>query len=460
MRVLTGWLEGSPYSLPDDEHGRELLDEMMPRAGSLEHRCQVVRDAIAVQFSEGLFRATRVSEIFESNALEGKSASLSETFNIMQSHDMWNADTAIARYTLTQVLSEEAKVRDVVGLAAARLLVDLYTKDPSRPLTESDLRDMHRLIMGDDRSSGRYKQYLNSIVGSDHKPVPPSDVPDAMRQMVNWIRESEAPLLWKAAVAHAWLTHIHPFDDGNGRMARLTANHILGFGCYPPLIVRSTSDRPRYIDALAHSDSAGDIVPLVRIFVRVLNRNLADMERPDFALELFQEDLKVRKNSLYVRWQRTVELFLDAVSGHLALSGKALRVMGRLSAGDFQRLLRRDKLGNAWFAKATSPRLDRDLLMWVGFPTTLLSHQLEKDQAFPAFFLSERDTNPNAIKPYLPSVRDHEPQYDEVCLIADENSVLLRRGSRTRKVKLSEAAELWAAILNNYLNEMSADDLS
>jgi Fic family protein len=460
MRVLTEWLEGSPYSLPDDAHGVELLEEMMPRAGVLEQRTQAVHDAVVAQFPEKLFRATRVSEIYESNAIESKGASLSETFKIMESHDMWNADTAIARYTLTQALSEESKVRDVVGLAAARLLVDMYTRDPSRPLTESDLRDMHKLIMRGHYSAGRYKQYLNSIEGSDHSPVPPSDVPDAMHHMVDWIRDSEAPLLWKAAVAHAWLTHIHPFDDGNGRMARLMANHILGFGCYPPLIVKSTSDRPRYIDALAHSDSAGDIVPLVRIFVRVLNRNLVDMEKPDFALELFQEDLKVRENSLYVRWQRTVELFLQEVSGHLELSSKSLRVVGRLSASDFDRLQRRDKSGNAWFAKATSPRLDRDLLMWVGYPSQLLSGQLEKDQTFPAFFLSERDKNPHAIKPYLPRVRDYGPQYDELCLIADENSVMLRRGSRTRKVRLREAAELWAAILSNYLDDMAADDLS
>jgi Fic family protein len=458
LGVLTGWLEGSPYSLPDDVAGLGLLEEMMPRAESLEQRCQVVRDSIAAQFSEKLYRATRVNEIYESNAIEGGTASLPETFQIMQNHDMWDADTAIVRYTLTKALGEESKVRDVVGLAAARLLVDMYTQDRSRPITESDLRDMHGLIMRGDWSAGRYKQHINKIEGSDHNPMPPSDVPDAMHHMVSWVGISESPLLWKAAVAHAWLTHIHPFDDGNGRMARLLANYILGFGCYPPLIVKSTSDRPRYIDALAHSDSAGDIVPLVRIFVRVLNRNLADMEKPDFALELFQQDLKAREDSLHVRWQRTANLFLETVSGHLGLSKKSLRVFGHLSASDFERVQRRDKSGNAWFASATSPRLDRDLLMWVGYPTTLIGRQLEKDQAFPSFFLSERDPNPHAIKPYLPNVRQKEPQHDELCLIADENLVALRRGPKTITVKLSEGAELWAAIVNNYLDDMSTDD--
>ena len=77
---------------------------------------------------------------------------------------------------------------------------------------------------------------------------------------------------------------------------------------------------------------------------------------------------------------------------------------------------------------ATSPRLDRDLLMWVGYPTTLIGRQLEKDQTFPSFFLSERDPNPHAIKPYLPKVRQKEPQHDELCLVADENLVALRYG--------------------------------
>ena len=206
----------------------------------------------------------------------------------------------LARYALQKAFREDSKVRDVVGLAAARILVDEYMANRSRPLAEIDIRDFHGLILASDSSAGRYKQYLNRIEGSAHTPIPPVDVPSAMHEMLVWLQDSHLPVVWKSAVAHAWLTHIHPFDDGNGRIARLVANYVLGEGSYPPLIVKLTSDRPRYIAALGHSDEAGDISPLVRLFLRILTRGVELMERPQFAWDLFQADLMVREQSIYV----------------------------------------------------------------------------------------------------------------------------------------------------------------
>src|SRR5581483_12220592 len=125
----------------------------------------------------------------------------------------------------------------------------------------------------------------------------------------------------------------------------------LGDGNYPPLIVKSTSDRPQYIAALSHSDEAGDISPLVRLFLKVLRRGVELMERPQFAWELFQADLIVREQSIYIRWRKTVERFFEEVSAHLFLSRKSLTIVGEISASDYQLLQNRDSTGNAWFAK-------------------------------------------------------------------------------------------------------------
>jgi Fic family protein len=54
--------------------------------------------------------------------------------------------------------------------------------------------------------------------------------------------------------AHRRLAEIHPFDDGNGRTARLLMNLILIRGGYPPVAVRP-EDRPAYIAALQHSQA-------------------------------------------------------------------------------------------------------------------------------------------------------------------------------------------------------------
>lgn len=456
---MSGWdfLDGSPYSVPNDELATQRLTALVPRLAGLEDRCRTVRESIAQHLAADLQHARRATEIFESNAIEGKPATLSETFTILDERQLYDADAAIARYTLHESLSDDPKVQDVVGLAAARILVDQYVREPGRPLAESDIRDMHELILASHHSAGRYKQHLNRIEGSAHTPTPPVDVPAAMNQLVGWFRNSPAPLVWRAAVVHAWLTHIHPFDDGNGRIARLLANYTLGFGAYPPLIIKSTSDRGRYISALGSSDEAGDIIPLMKVFARALNRQLLIMEQPDFGWRLFQKDLRVREESLYKRWQTTLDRFLDEVSGHLRTSRVELERVGSVGASDFEFLQRRNREGNGWLARIYS--LDRriDLLIWCGYVSDRLYRQLESDQVFPAMFISERVRDVTVAQPYSPRVRGLPELYDELCIIADEGRALLRRGERTRTIGLPQAAELWAGLLVDYLDRLERD---
>ena len=451
---LNAGLAGSPYSLPDDASQRDIVLDTLVRASDLETRCQAVREGLAQNQDRRLRQVTRTNEIFESNAIEGKNVTLRETRDILDERNMWDVDQALARYTLRRAFQDDPKVRDVIGLAAARILVDEYMTERSRPLTEADIRDFHSLILVGDSSAGRYKQYLNRIEGAAHVPIPPVDVPGAMHNLMTWLQGAGIPIVWKSAVAHAWLTHIHPFDDGNGRIARLLANYVLGAGSYPPLIVKSTSDRPRYLAALSHSDEAGDISTLVRLFLRVLNRGVEFMERPEFAWELFQADLIVREQSIYTRWWKTVGRFFEEVAARLLLSHKSLTVVGDISASDYEFLTKGDRYGNAWYAKASTRESRADLLIWVGYTSDRMQRQLELDQYFPSFFLAERDLNIRAVKPYRQNVGRHEPLYDELCIIADEERALIRRGTTSRRVNLPDAAELFAALLTTYLEEL------
>ncbi len=316
---------------------------------------------------------------------------------------------------------------------------------------------MHALIMRGERTAGRYKQYLNEIGGSVHVPVPPSDVPAHMDQMVTWLRQTTAPLVWKAAVGHAWLTHIHPFDDGNGRIARLLANYVLGFGCFPPLIVRSSADRARYLDALSQSDLAGDISRLVRLFARVLRRGVSLMEKPDFAWSLFEADLRVRDADIFTRWKETTDRFFGDVAAELLLRGIDFTRVGSLSPGDYGSLARKSPAGATWYARVGDANSSKHLLVWVGYVSARMSRGLETDQVFPSFFLSERDPNPRSVKPYLSRVRGLEPQFDEITLVADERRALLRRGGTVTRVGLNAAAELFAALLGDYVDSLLKD---
>ena len=76
----------------------------------------------------------------------------------------------------------------------------------------------------------------------------------------------------EAAWLHHRFTQIHPFQDGNGRVARALASLVfLRAGWFPLVIVGSGEDRNAYIRALEAAD-AGDLAPVVELFASVQRR--------------------------------------------------------------------------------------------------------------------------------------------------------------------------------------------
>jgi Fic family protein len=120
------------------------------------------------------------------------------------------------------------------------------------PLTESEGRNLHRLVMQRSRPeiAGRYaalRRYVRKETGR-HEFPPPVEVPARMGDFAAWLRAvTDTPDA--AFTAHRRLVEIHPFDDGSGRTGRLLINLILIRGGYPPVTVRP-EDRLSYIRAL------------------------------------------------------------------------------------------------------------------------------------------------------------------------------------------------------------------
>jgi Fic family protein len=122
----------------------------------------------------------------------------------------------------------------------------------SAPLTETDIRSLHRLVMlrSLPEAAGRYAdqgRYVLTDAGRHAFPSP-AEIPALMGDFAAWL--GGAPDTPETAfAAHRRLVAVHPFNDGNGRTARLLMNLILIRGGYPPVAVRPV-DRPAYIRAL------------------------------------------------------------------------------------------------------------------------------------------------------------------------------------------------------------------
>jgi Fic family protein len=138
-------------------------------------------------------------------------------------------------------------------------------QDYTEAVTESG--DLIRVTL----HKGEYKTLPNNPRRPDgevHSYCPPEWTKEEMESLIRMYREAEAthtPEI-KSAWLHHRFTQIHPFQDGNGRVARALASLVfLREGLFP-LVVRE-SDRKDYIGALETAD-AGDIGPLVTLFAR------------------------------------------------------------------------------------------------------------------------------------------------------------------------------------------------
>jgi len=125
---------------------------------------------------------------------------------------------------------------------------------------------------------GLYKIMANNPTrpdGSLHEYCPPEHVASEMDRLIQMHREHETRAI-RPHVEAAWLHHaftqIHPFQDGNGRVARALATLIFIKRGFFPLVV-NRDDRERYIAALESADG-GKLSELVRLFARLQKRAL------------------------------------------------------------------------------------------------------------------------------------------------------------------------------------------
>lgn len=137
-----------------------------------------------------------------------------------------------------------------------------YVREIARqttPLGEFDVRNLHALVVkrADPEIAGRYAtsgRYVNTDAGRHAFPSP-AEVPALMGDISAWL--SVAPATPETAfTAHRRLVDIHPFNDGNGRTARLLMNLVLIRGGYPPVAVRP-EDRLSYLHALQQAQAGG-----------------------------------------------------------------------------------------------------------------------------------------------------------------------------------------------------------
>lgn len=170
----------------------------------------------------GLRKTSKINTIHYSTRIEGNSLTIKEVKQVL------NGKSFPAR---------KRDEQEVKGYFRALDMVKKLIKKTA--ITEQDIKILHGLVIGDNKSTD-YRQGQNSIIDSStgyivYMPPKAKDVAPLMTSFVNWINENKnvipAPIL--AAIAHYQFVTIHPYYDGNGRTARILTTlllHQCGYG--------------------------------------------------------------------------------------------------------------------------------------------------------------------------------------------------------------------------------------
>ena len=175
-------------------------------------------------------------------------------------------------------------VMDLVG--RQRELTPFYIKDLHQRLTLNqptrDVLDQSGAMKKQEwrpSEKGVWKKWPNNPLqpdGSIHEYSPPVQVDSEIDKLLSWWKQHES-LGVCAEVEAAWLHHrfaqIHPFIDGNGRVARALSSAIFLKEDYLVLVVRDEEHREPYLDALRAADK-GDLKPLVDLFANIQRSDL------------------------------------------------------------------------------------------------------------------------------------------------------------------------------------------
>ena len=222
----------------------------------------------------------------------------------------------------------EADLRHVQEMTASNVGLRMMTEAASlkdMPLTQNFIRTLHKTLLREDYivyrglpdggqtsyviHAGQYKTRPNSVItryGDRFEYASPEETPSLMSDLVDWYNEAEQDAKLSpvelAALFHYRYIRIHPFEDGNGRIARLMVNYILSRHGYPMVVVRSRK-KNEYLEALHQTDLEVGPVPYdgahagireIRPFLKFFNELVAT--------EVYHDVLFVSERNENVWW--------------------------------------------------------------------------------------------------------------------------------------------------------------
>lgn len=202
----------------------------------------------------------RVEYTYNSNAIEGNTLTLNETKIVIEDG-------------ITVGGKPLREIQEIKNHPEAIKYIEDVSK--SSELKEHQILTIHQIVMKDVvEEAGRYRTGNVTISGSTYMPPPPYEIPFHIQAMIEKYDRNidELSPIELATWLHHRFVQIHPFRDGNGRVARLLMNLTLLRHGYPMAVILRV-DRKKYYEALQKADK-GNLAPLANFIASSVEQSL------------------------------------------------------------------------------------------------------------------------------------------------------------------------------------------
>ncbi len=322
------------------------MSKTIQKLTALKHKIDSLRPLSEDQ-EKAIQERLRIEWTYNSNALEGNTLTFGETL-----------------FFLREGLTSEGKpLKDYLEAKnhaeAIEGLEEIINSE--RHLTESVIKELHAVLMKGMEFSvakgaqgqlvqkpihpGKYKLLPNHVLtfsGRIHHYIEPIHVKEEMEKLLDWYHASkDLDSVEKAATFHYRFVAIHPFDDGNGRMARLLMNLILMKAKYPPCIIKM-AHRKSYLKVLEEVDFKKTFEPFIEFvsqeLIDTLEVVLSVLEGKDKPIEETQILNRIERENLIITALGKDRLSIGQIHAKLVqIPRPTLKV-------DLQKLLKTKKL--------------------------------------------------------------------------------------------------------------------
>ena len=204
-----------------------------------------------------------IESTYNSNAIEGNTLTKSETRLVIEE------GVTIGGKSMREHF-------EAINHKKAIDFVELIVKE-KKTITKEIICKINSLVLNniEEEEKGIYRLRKVHIEGASFVPPKPDLVPKLMEEFLEWLNENKnrIDIADFVALAHEKFVFIHPFIDGNGRVARLLINLILMQKGFPPIVMLKT-ERKKYIGNLeqAHNEN---YAPFVNFIARNIERSLS-----------------------------------------------------------------------------------------------------------------------------------------------------------------------------------------